>query len=191
MTLKKHITIAALASILGLGLAGASMAQTDTDGDGIPDAAETLLGTDPLQADTDGDGQNDLADANPVFMENALDTAGATAPFSIKEALVENNYDYAAKKDATDHLELLIANTGTTERGSACIILSKIWTVARLKARQKCWTVSLCPPAVRRVFIWMMQLCRGISAQTPIRFIPPAKPQKPFLSWSRPMALPR
>jgi hypothetical protein len=115
MTFKKYITTAALASILGLSFAGASMAQTDTDGDGIPDAAETLLGTDPLQADTDGDGQNDLADAKPVFMENALDTSGAAAPFTIKEALVENNYDYVAKKDATDHLELLIANSGTTE----------------------------------------------------------------------------
>ena len=116
MTLKKHISTLALASILGLQLAAPGFSQTadDTDGDGVPDLAEALLGTDPQVADTDGDGQNDLADADPVSLANPIDMGGTPAPFTIKEALVENNYDYAAKKDATDHLELLIANSGTT-----------------------------------------------------------------------------
>lgn len=117
MTLKKHISTLALASILGLTLAhpGFSQTATDSDGDGVPDTAEALLGTDPMVADTDGDGQNDLADTEPVFMDNPIDMTGATAPFAIKEALVENNYDYAAKKDATDHLELLVTNSGNTD----------------------------------------------------------------------------
>ena len=111
MTLKKHISTLALASILGLTLAHPGFSQTtaDSDGDGVPDTAEVLLGTDPMVADTDGDGQNDLADAEPI------DMTGAAAPFAIKEALVENNYDYAAKKDATDHLELLVTNSGSTD----------------------------------------------------------------------------
>ena len=115
MTLKKNISTLALGSILGLTLGnpGFSQTMTDTDGDGVPDASEVLLGTDPLVADTDGDVQNDLADGDPAFMANPLDMTGAPVTFAIKEALVENNYDYAAKKDATDHLELLVTNSGS------------------------------------------------------------------------------
>lgn len=117
MTLKKHISTLALASILGLTLThpGFSQTVTDSDGDGVPDAAEVLLGTDPTVADTDGDTQNDLADSDPAFTASPIDMGGAVAPFAIKEALVENNYDYAAKKDATDHLELLVTNSGSTD----------------------------------------------------------------------------
>lgn len=118
MTYSKNISTLALVSLMGLTLASPGFSQTattDTDGDGVPDAAEILLGTDPLVSDTDGDTQNDLADADPVFMPNPIDMTGAPAPFAIKEALVENNYDYAAKKNATDHLELLVTNSGSTD----------------------------------------------------------------------------
>jgi hypothetical protein len=126
MTLKKHISTLALVSILGLTLAnpGFSQTTTDMDGDGVPDASEVLLGTDPMVADTDGDGQNDLADVGPAFMANPLDMTGVPATFAIKEALVENNYDYAAKKDATDHLELLVTNSGSTDLSGLSIYYS-------------------------------------------------------------------
>lgn len=87
-----------------------AMAATDTDGDGIPDAAEAVLGTDPLNADTDGDGINDLADKQPVSVENPISQAGKPNALSFT-AKVEDNFDPVTKKDVSDHLELEIKNT--------------------------------------------------------------------------------
>ena len=82
---------------------------TDSDGDGIPDAAEKTLGTDPQNADTDGDGQNDLADQNPVYTDNPIKENSTTTGFTIKSILAENNVD-AHGSPAPDHLELKLAN---------------------------------------------------------------------------------
>jgi len=109
-----HNPIGAVAIALAVTLAMSATAYAasgkDTDGDGIPDNAESLLGTDPMNPDTDGDGLNDLKDGKPVFLKDPIVQSGSPAPFAIKEALVENNYDYAANKDAPDHLELLVTN---------------------------------------------------------------------------------
>ncbi len=112
----KNLTLTTLALLAAFSAAPA-FAQTvvDTDGDGVPDTSEPLLGTDPMNADTDGDGMNDLADIAPVFAKNPMPLDGPPAPVRFKEALVENNYDRVAKSDATDHLELLLENTGTTD----------------------------------------------------------------------------
>ncbi len=111
MDTKTKTAVSALVLAMGLAFVGApAMATTDTDGDGVPDTAEPLIHTDPLNADTDGDGVNDLKDKNPIFAADPMKADGAPTPFTVKEALVENNYDYAAKKDATDHLELQIFN---------------------------------------------------------------------------------
>jgi hypothetical protein len=115
MNLKNRTSLAALIIVMGsAAFVPAFAAGTDTDGDGIPDTAEVVLGTDPRNADTDGDGMNDLKDDNPVFAANTIKADGAATPFTVPEALVENNYDYAAKKDATDHLELQVANPTRT-----------------------------------------------------------------------------
>lgn len=87
----------------------------DSDGDGIPDSAENVLGTDPLNPDTDGDGINDKADANPTLVDNPPQNTSGSVGFLIKNMLVENNYDEAAKKDAPDHLEIVLENSGNTE----------------------------------------------------------------------------
>lgn len=81
----------------------------DKDGDGIPDTAEKILGTNPYSADTDGDGQNDKIDKDPTFAENPINETGTTAlPIKIKDARVEDNA-------TADHLEITLTNTGTAE----------------------------------------------------------------------------
>lgn len=86
----------------------------DPDGDGIPDNAEKLLGTDPNNADSDGDGQNDLADQKPTFTDNPIQETGTQAGLKINSILVENNVNPTGG-DAPDHLELQVANTGATD----------------------------------------------------------------------------
>lgn len=78
----------------------------DADGDGIPDEAEKLLGTNPYTADTDGDGVNDADDDDPLMSENPITETSTTAlPIEIKDARVEDN-------QTADHLEITMLNTG-------------------------------------------------------------------------------
>lgn len=115
MNVTTKTSILALLTAIGLSAALPAFAAVDTDGDGVPDTAEPLIHSDPLNADTDGDSLNDLKDDNPVFAEYKITTDGTAAPFSIKEALVEDNFDPVARKDAPDHLELQVANASSQD----------------------------------------------------------------------------
>ena len=102
---RKSFLITALLLLPHTGMA----AGTDTDGDGIPDVAEPVLGTDPLNADTDGDGVNDLKDKTPTFSEKTLLGSGKPTGL-VFTGKVEDNFDPKTKLDVDDHLELEVKN---------------------------------------------------------------------------------
>jgi len=82
----------------------------DSDQDGIPDAAEQLLGSNPYAADTDGDGIADAADDAPVSAENLFSSSSQIPmPLTVADIRVEDNFK------ADDHLELTLKNTGSQD----------------------------------------------------------------------------
>ena len=107
-TPKNALVVSALLMI-GAGSLPAHAA-ADIDGDGVPDAAEAVLGTDPMNPDTDGDGANDLADQEPLATANPIAQQGKPNGLGFT-AKVEDNFDPVTKKDAADHLELEVKNT--------------------------------------------------------------------------------
>ena len=83
----------------------------DSDHDGISDAVEKTLGTDPLNSDTDGDGVSDLNDSTPTLVDSPPTPSAGPIGFTIQNILVENNYDEVTKQAAPDHLELTLKST--------------------------------------------------------------------------------
>ncbi|PKQ16970.1 MAG: hypothetical protein CVT67_02150 [Actinobacteria bacterium HGW-Actinobacteria-7] len=101
-------TASSIATSATTGSSGASGA--DSDGDGIPDSAEALLGTDPQNPDTDGDGQTDKVDPAPLKADSPISETSTTKGFKIDAVLAENNVDSGGAA-VDDHLELTVTNT--------------------------------------------------------------------------------
>jgi len=70
---------------------GEAVAVEDTDGDGLSDQEEAVLGTDPAKVDTDGDGLNDREEVQVYHTDpNNPDTDGDTFEDGSE---VQNGYD--------------------------------------------------------------------------------------------------
>ena len=100
----------------------------DTDGDGIPDAAEKLLGTNPYTADTNGDGIADKLDKTPLYTANPIkETKTTLLPVKIKDIRVQDNVN------ATDHLEIALTNTGKVDLKNFDCYFTQVDTITKAK----------------------------------------------------------
>ena len=120
-------TMAIVGSIMA-----SNVSASDFDNDGIPNNSEKLLGTNPNSPDTDGDGINDKKDTNPTFADVKFKESTGKKCFSIKEVLVENNYDEIKRKDAADHLEIIVKNRCNNSISN----FSTFYTMKDLKTQQ-------------------------------------------------------
>lgn len=100
----------------------------DTDGDGIPDAAEKLLGTNPYTTDTSGDGTADKLDKTPLYTANPIkETNTALLPVKIKDIRVQDNVN------ATDHLEIALTNTSKVDLKNFDCYFTEVDTITKAK----------------------------------------------------------
>ena len=98
----------------------------DQDGDGLPNVAEGCLGTDYTKADTDGDGMWDgqelLLGLDPLSGEDAVDTDGDGIPDVIEEEMGTNpnepDTDNDGMTDGLEYLEDYAENAGWSEGGT-------------------------------------------------------------------------
>jgi hypothetical protein len=105
----------------------------DSDKDGLPDNVEKVLGTDPLNPDTDGDGINDKEDKTPLYVDLPPPDSTGIADFSIKDVIVENNFNPVTQKPVSDHLEILLSNTGKQDISNFVVL----YNITDLKTNQE------------------------------------------------------
>lgn len=129
----------------------------DDDGDGLTDAEEAVLGTDPLKADTDGDGKNDKTEVGPdITKPNDTDNDGKIDALesSIKDSDSDGTMD---EQDPTDgsgsgggsytklNADGSVAATGVASWSCVRAPSGKVWEIrtSNSDARDKEWLYVL------------------------------------------------
>lgn len=64
-------------------VSGVTTADSDSDGDGLSDAVERSLGTDPQRSDTDRDGLSDTAEVRGIWMSQRVHRFGRSRPIGL------------------------------------------------------------------------------------------------------------
>lgn len=98
----------------------AIVSSPDSDGDGLPDATEAWLGTDPAKTDTDGDGMPDGWEVNQGFdplnaADGLLDTDGDGSA---------NSHEHTAGTDPHDPASVFILSSVGTVFVSNAVVLT-------------------------------------------------------------------
>lgn len=101
---------------------------TDSDNDGLSNAKEAVVGTNPNQADSDGDGMNDGDEAaygtNPLSAASAFDIELKTVPASTPANLDNNTVDFPTADGKYYTLLFSESMTGTFTPVEGCIRLT-------------------------------------------------------------------
>ena len=138
----------------------------DSDGDGLPDQAEKIIGTDPLNRDTDNDGEKDGQDDQPLVprrlqLVSTTATPATTNTYSsASQCVAEGNHVYVA----ADSHGLLIyewnpAGTLTPVGGIQLVVpgtssLEKIAvedSVAVVSGQATFWIIDVSSPTAPRI----------------------------------------
>ncbi len=140
-------------------IAGGAANSLDSDGDGLTDAEEDALGTDPELADTDGDGLLDNIDSRPTIADNVVAATLSTNAITLDEeatgtvalslTLDSNNFPFFEWSLASSQAWLTI--DGATGFGDGTVQLSIDPSTLASASSPYTANITLTAPAMKTV----------------------------------------